>query len=59
MDQPQGLTASVLIGTYNRRAFLMRTLETLDRQSAQGRFEVIVAVDGSTDGTVEAMEAAG
>ena len=59
MDEPQGLTASVLIGTYNRRAFLMRTLETLDRQSAQGRFEVIVAVDGSTDGTVEAMEAAG
>ena len=59
MDEPQGLTASVLIGTYNRRAFLMRTLETLDRQSAQGRFEVVVAVDGSTDGTVEAMEAAG
>jgi GT2 family glycosyltransferase len=56
MAEPQGLTASVLIGTYNRRAFLLRTLEGLDRQSALGRFEVIVAVDGSTDGTVQALE---
>jgi len=51
------LRASVLIPTYNRRSFLMQTLSSLQAQSVErGAFEVIVAVDGSTDDTVEALE---
>ena len=44
--------------TYNRRDIVLQTLHSLERQSLEaGRFEVIVGVDGSTDGTVEALEA--
>src|SRR5438105_540388 len=51
------LRASVVIPTYNRRAFLLQTLESLERQTASGdAFEVVVGVDGSTDGTVQALE---
>jgi len=50
------LRASVIIPTYNRRPFLLQTLATVDRQSVSPeRYEVIVGVDGSTDGTVEAL----
>ena len=51
------LRASVVIPTYNRRSSLLRTLDSFDRQTAPPScFEVIVGVDGSTDGTVEALE---
>jgi GT2 family glycosyltransferase len=53
----QALTATVIIGTYNRRSSLLRALEHLNTQTAAGRFEVVVAVDGSTDGTAEALAA--
>jgi GT2 family glycosyltransferase len=33
----------------------MQTLDSLEQQSALGRFEVVVAIDGSTDGTAEAL----
>lgn len=50
------LCASVIIPTYNRRSLLLQTLATLDRQSlSPERYEVIVGVDGSTDGTVETL----
>lgn len=40
--------------TYNRRAVLARTLPTLFAQDLPpGQYEVIVVVDGSTDGTAE------
>ena len=49
--------ASVLIPTYNRRAFLQQTLKSLEAQSAGAdRYEVVVAVDGSTDDTVETLK---
>jgi GT2 family glycosyltransferase len=50
-------SASVLICTYNRRQSLLQTLDSLDRQSVAGLFEIVVAVDGSTDGTIEALKA--
>jgi GT2 family glycosyltransferase len=51
------LRASVLIPTYNKRAFLMQTLKGLEVQSVgPDRYEVIVAVDGSSDDTVEALK---
>ena len=49
-----GLRASICIPTYNRREILVRTLESLDVQSAPpDKYEVIVADDGSADGTPE------
>jgi glycosyltransferase involved in cell wall biosynthesis len=52
------LHASVCIPTRNRRSSLLQTLQTLDRQSLPfRRFEVIVADDGSTDGTLDELAA--
>jgi len=51
-----GLRASICIPTYNRREILVRTLESLDVQSAPpDKYEVIVADDGSADGTPEML----
>jgi GT2 family glycosyltransferase len=45
---------SVVVPTFNRREELQRLLESLWLQTlSRSRFEVIVASDGSTDGTVE------
>jgi GT2 family glycosyltransferase len=47
-----------VIPTYNRRDILLQMLRTLEHQSVPpDRYEVIVGVDGSTDGTVEALQA--
>lgn len=49
---------SVVVPTYNRRETVLRTLQTLFAQSlAPNRFEVVVVVDGSVDGTAEALKA--
>jgi GT2 family glycosyltransferase len=48
---------SVVIPTYQRRESLLRELRALARQTLPPRsFEVIVSIDGSTDGTREALE---
>jgi GT2 family glycosyltransferase len=53
-----GLLASVIISTYNRRDALLQTLDALGRQTVPPeRYEVIVADDGSGDGTFEAASA--
>lgn len=50
------LTVSVVVPTYNRRDRLARLLRTLDTMSsADQRFEVVVVVDGATDGTEELL----
>ncbi len=47
---------SVVVPTYNGRATVMRSMETLFRQDfAASRYEVIVVVDGSSDGTAAAL----
>jgi glycosyltransferase involved in cell wall biosynthesis/peptidoglycan/xylan/chitin deacetylase (PgdA/CDA1 family) len=47
---------SVIIPTYNRRALLARTLQTIFNQDFPGdEYEVIVVVDGSSDGTAEML----
>jgi len=49
---------SVVIPTHQRRDALRNALESLARQSADpGTYEVVVAVDASTDGTIEMLEA--
>lgn len=50
------MRVSVVIPTYQRRDLLLRALETLFAQRfPPEEYEVIVAVDGSTDGTVEML----
>src|SRR6187455_3008025 len=55
---PDRVLASVIVPTWQRRASVARLLEALTRQTLEpGAFEVIVVVDGSTDGTVELLAA--
>jgi glycosyltransferase involved in cell wall biosynthesis len=54
-DQP---VVSVVIPTYQRRASVERAVRALSRQAlAPHEYEVIVAIDGSTDGTRESLDA--
>ncbi len=47
---------SVIVTTYNRRGPLLRLLATIAAQDLEPeRFEVVVVVDGSTDGSTEAL----
>jgi GT2 family glycosyltransferase len=53
-----GALASVVIPTHQRRAALSRALTSLGRQTAPAdSYEVIVSIDGSTDGTREMLAA--
>lgn len=45
---------SIVIPTYERRDLVVRTVTALDRQESR-EFEVIVVVDGSSDGTATAL----
>lgn len=50
----QTIALSVVIPTYQRRASVARLLNSLNNQTlAADRYEVIVVIDGSTDGTSE------
>jgi glycosyltransferase involved in cell wall biosynthesis len=50
------LLLSVIVATRNRRALLAQTLEALARQRrSKGGFEIVVADNGSTDGTRTAV----
>ena len=55
---PTPILASIVIPTYQRCADIVTALQALDRQTLPPeRFEVIVVVDGSSDGTLEAVRA--
>jgi len=48
---------SVVIPTYNRMAMLQRTLKcVVNQELPPDMFEVIVVVDGSTDGSVDWLQ---
>ena len=48
---------SVIIATYNRKAQLRETLDSVFAQhSPPDHYEVVIAVDGSTDGTVAMLQ---
>ncbi len=50
------MDVSVIVTTFERPRHLARSLEGLLRQTEAGRFEVIVADDGSTDETADVVE---
>jgi peptidoglycan/xylan/chitin deacetylase (PgdA/CDA1 family)/glycosyltransferase involved in cell wall biosynthesis len=51
------MQVSVIIATYNRHALLMQTLPLLlAQQFPIDQYEVVVVVDGSTDGTVDYLQ---
>jgi GT2 family glycosyltransferase len=52
-DRPR---VSVIVPTRQRMASLQRALDSLAAQQTEVAYEVVVAVDGSTDGTVEMLE---
>ena len=58
--QKSQVAISVIVPTYNRREIVRRSLETLFAQDfPNAQFEIIVVVDGSTDGTAEDLRALG
>ena len=49
-----GVDLSVVVPTYSRAGSVRRLLDALSQQTLDsGRFEVIIAIDGSRDGTLE------
>jgi glycosyltransferase involved in cell wall biosynthesis/peptidoglycan/xylan/chitin deacetylase (PgdA/CDA1 family) len=53
---PSASLVSVVIPTYQRRDLVVRAVQELGRQSTDpSAYEVIVVVDGSTDGTTQAL----
>lgn len=51
------LDVSVIVPTYNRRDVVLKCIDALAEQTLEGsRYEVIVADNGSTDGTADAVE---
>jgi GT2 family glycosyltransferase/peptidoglycan/xylan/chitin deacetylase (PgdA/CDA1 family) len=50
---------SVIIPTYQRRDVVLASVRALARQEFSGTFEVIVVVDGSTDGSAQALRELG
>jgi glycosyltransferase involved in cell wall biosynthesis len=52
---PSAFRLSVVIPTYNRRELVLRAVASVLAQTDADTLQVIVADDGSTDGTVEAI----
>jgi glycosyltransferase involved in cell wall biosynthesis len=52
MDQP---SFTIVIPTYQRRDSVCAVVAALSRQTYKGEFVVVVVVDGSTDGTADAL----
>ena len=54
------MLVSIVVSTYNRRDVALRTAHTLLQQKfPSSEYEIIVVVDGSADGTAEALRALG
>lgn len=51
------MNISVVVPTFNRRELVLRTVESLFAQDLADEFEIVVVIDGSTDGTDAALKA--
>ncbi len=50
------MQGSVIVSTFNRRDLVLRSIRTLmDQDFPADRYEIVVVVDGSTDGTASAL----
>jgi glycosyltransferase involved in cell wall biosynthesis len=56
MSERDRIELSVLIASHNRKELLQRCLDSLAAQTQPASFEVIVADDGSDDGTAEMVD---
>ena len=54
-ERAHALRFSVVIPTYQRRDLVVAALRALEAQEDVEGYEVVVVVDGSTDGTTEAL----
>lgn len=57
MDQNSSYPFSIVIPTYQRRELTLASVQALEKQDFQKAFEVIVVIDGSSDGTEKALRA--
>lgn len=53
MKEKSGSVVSVVLGSYNRRAFLKTAIESIRRNGITVPYEIIVVDGGSTDGALE------
>jgi peptidoglycan/xylan/chitin deacetylase (PgdA/CDA1 family)/glycosyltransferase involved in cell wall biosynthesis len=53
------LRFSVIVPTYQRRALVLALVRSMMRQELDGNFEVIIVVDGSDDGSADALRKIG
>lgn len=56
MTTPASPEVSVVIPTYQRREVVLNTLRHFEHQVDAPSFEIVVSIDGSNDGTLEALE---
>ncbi|MCU1527318.1 MAG: polysaccharide deacetylase [Frondihabitans sp.] len=54
-DEPRALAMSVVVPSYQRRLSVVRTVLALSKCTLPGPTEIIVCVDGSTDGSIDAL----
>ncbi len=52
----EGVSASVIIPTFNGEKRIAGCLESLQKQTSTRKFEIVVVNDGSTDNTAEVVE---
>lgn len=56
MDKRNDILISCVLLTYNHKEYISKALDTILSQSTQYNFEIIVADDASTDGTIEIIK---
>jgi len=52
----KNMNASIVVATYNGKKTIEKTLDSLLSQKFDGKYEIIVIDDGSTDGTSELLD---
>lgn len=56
VEAEPALNFSIIIPTYQRRDLVVSTVRALGRQEYSGTFEVVVVIDGSSDGSAQALQ---